>query len=155
MESRYRFKRGWRLELDPGVIDTFTNFRQSDERTESGGILLGRIYEAARCIVVEVATVPNNLDQAGRYYFERSRIAAQRIVDEQWKFSSGERVYLGEWHSHPEPLPLPSPRDRTMIRNMFRQSKMETPYLFLVIVGVLENWVAVEDGRSLKQLECC
>jgi integrative and conjugative element protein (TIGR02256 family) len=152
MISHYDLGEGRTLEFSPEVVDTFLHFRQKPGRNEAGGILLGRIYPGGD-VIVDRATRPNVQDKAGPYFFDRSRAAAQRVVDRAWEESSGEMNYLGEWHSHPVPHPSPSGRDRQMIRNMFRQSRLEVEFLFLVVIGGAENWVGVENGRSLKRLK--
>lgn len=152
MISRYELSEGRTLEFSREVLDTFLRFHQRPGSNEAGGILLGRVYPDGS-VIIDMATTPNSRDKAGPYFFDRSRRSAQKVVDRVWEESSGERNYLGEWHSHPVPHPSPSGRDRQMIRNMFRQSKLELTVLFLVVIGRAENWVGAEDGRSLKKLK--
>jgi integrative and conjugative element protein (TIGR02256 family) len=151
MINRYDLGEGRTLEFSQEVIDTFLKFRQRPGKNEAGGILLGRVYEQGD-VIIDLATTPNRRDKAGPYYFDRSRAAAQEVVDRLWGESGGEKNYLGEWHSHPIAHPSPSGRDRQMIRNMFRQSKLEVEFLFLVVIGQAESWVGLENGRSLKRL---
>ncbi|MGH9871343.1 MAG: Mov34/MPN/PAD-1 family protein [Pyrinomonadaceae bacterium] len=102
--------------------------------------------------MVERATRPGFLDKAGRYFFDRSRARAQRIVNWHWKKSDGFGVYLGEWHTHPVGYPVPSGRDRRMIRNMFHQTEMEIDFLLLIVVGRNSIWIGIENGVWLRQL---
>ncbi|MDQ3802793.1 MAG: Mov34/MPN/PAD-1 family protein [Acidobacteriota bacterium] len=152
MISRYDLGEGRTLEFSREVIDNFLQFRQKPGRNEAGGILLGRVYPGGD-VIIDRATTPNACDKAGPYFFDRSRAAAQNAVNRAWEESSGERNYLGEWHSHPVNHPTPSGRDRQMIRNMFRQSQLEVEFLFLVVIGGAESWVGLENGRSLKRLK--
>jgi hypothetical protein len=39
-----------------------------------------------------------------------------------------------------------------MIRNMFKQKRMEISFLVLVVIGHDENWVGVRDKRRLVHL---
>ena len=151
MYSRYDLGEGQYLEFSPEVIDTFARHRQSPGRVEAGGILLGRVYSDSH-VLVEEATTPNRRDRAGLIFFDRSRKAAQEIVNRAWHESDGERNYLGEWHTHSVPDPSPSPRDRQMIRNMFHDSINRVGDLFLVVVGLREIWVGRMDGRALRQI---
>jgi integrative and conjugative element protein (TIGR02256 family) len=152
MKTRYDMESGLYVEFSAAVVETFLTHRQERSQNEAGGILLGRVYAESH-VVLEVATMPNALDYAGPYYFNRSRQAAQEVVNRVWRDSNGERNYLGEWHSHPIARPTPSSRDRQMIRNMFRQSVMSVGFLFLVVVGTKENWVGLENGSVLKKLK--
>ena len=152
MKTVYQLKPEGALIFAPEVIQTFRDYRQSHGASEAGGILIGRVFADSR-IVVEKATHPGPLDKAGPRFFHRSRESAQQHVDKAWHDSEGEQVYLGEWHTHSSLQPTPSLRDRAMIRNMFKQTRMEINFLALVVVGQDENWVGIQDGRRLHHLK--
>lgn len=151
MNMRYDMGDGLYLEFSEAVAQAFQKYRQGYAKNEAGGILLGRVYPGSH-VVVEVATVPGPLDDAGPYFFNRSRRAAQEIINRAWRESGGAQNYLGEWHSHPVARPSPSGRDREMIRNMIRESILGVNFLVLVVVGIRENWVGLETGATLKRL---
>src|SRR5262245_57673288 len=146
MPCRYQMGSSLILEFSQTVALTFNSYRQITDRKEAGGILIGRVWPDSR-VLIEVATIPNSHDEAGRYYFNRSVEAAQQIINRVWEESRGEQIYLGEWHSHPEVDPWPSSLDRQMIRTMLRGTQMEIKFLILVVVGVHKNWVGLENGR--------
>ena len=133
------------------VRQTFLSYRQHLGEDEAGGILLGRV-SLQGSVTIESATIPTVLDKAGPSFFVRSREAAQCVVDRAWCISSGEQVYLGEWHTHSEHSPKPSRRDRNMIYNMFRETSMEISFLFTVIVGQSGEWVGMQTSRGLTRL---
>ncbi len=151
MISRYQIKDREHLELANDALKFFRGHIQPFGQNEAGGILLGCVYSNAS-VLIEKVTTPDNSDKAGRRFFDRSRKRAQQVVEREWQESSGVRIYLGEWHTHSEPNPSPSSRDRTMIRNMLRQTKMHIDFLFLNIVGTQSNWVGIETGTSLRRL---
>ncbi len=150
MNSRYQLNESEHVQLSDNALEVFQSSIQTSGK-ESGGILLGSVYPRSH-VLVERATRPGFLDKAGRYFFDRSRSRAQRIVNRHWKMSAGLEVYLGEWHTHPVAHPVPSSRDRRMIRNMFRQTEMEIDFLFLIVVGRSSIWIGVENGESLLKL---
>lgn len=133
------------------VRQTFLSYRQHLGENEAGGILLGRV-SLQGSVTIEIATIPTILDKAGPAFFIRSHGAAQCVVDRAWCISSGEQVYLGEWHTHSERSPKPSPRDKDMIRNMFRETCMEISFLFTVIVGQSDEWVGIQTNYGLTRL---
>ena len=113
--------------------------------------MLGRIFENK--IIIETITTPDKRDQAGLFFFSRGRGKAQGIVNETWKDSKGEKIYLGEWHTHSESCPQPSSTDREMIRIMLRDSIMEIDFLLTVIVGIDDYWGGLQKGRKLTRLK--
>jgi integrative and conjugative element protein (TIGR02256 family) len=152
MNNRYRISKNECLELSERVTSSIHGCIQAGRRKEAGGILLGTVYPRERVLITDI-TVPGRFDKAGFYFFDRSRKRAQRIVNSCWKRSTGECIYLGEWHTHAEAVPSPSSRDRAMIRNMFKQTEMEIEFLFLIVVGLESVWIGIENGRELLRLE--
>lgn len=130
------------------VLRTLDNYREAT--AEAGGILLGRVFESH--VLVEIATEPTKADRRSRFSFLRSRKSAQARVNDAWKRSGGEQIYLGEWHSHPEEIAYPSGRDQDMIANNLREAKMEIDFLILVVVGIREDWVGLRRSNLLIQL---
>jgi integrative and conjugative element protein (TIGR02256 family) len=150
MDDRYQLNEKEYVQLSNDALEVFRIGVRTTEK-ESGGILLGSVFPRSH-VLVEMATRPGFLDKAGRYFFERSRPRAQTIVNRRWKKSAGQSIYLGEWHTHPVADPVPSSRDRTMIRNMFHQTKMEIDFLLLIIVGTRSLWIGIENGESVREL---
>lgn len=138
-----------RLRFQPEVNATFNHYRVG-RGAEAGGILLGRVYPSE--VVIEAVTAPSSADRAGRFFFNRSREVAQRSINEAWSASTGERIYLGEWHSHPADVAEPSGRDRQMILNMLRESNMHIDFLALVVLGRKKDWVGLAQNGALRSL---
>jgi integrative and conjugative element protein (TIGR02256 family) len=149
--AEYRLSDGMTLRFSESACNALRKFRQTGRRNEAGGILLGRIL-ANDEIVIEKVTRPGALDRAGRYFFDRARGPAQRTVEREWKKSNGEIIYLGEWHSHPEDFPTPSSRDKEMIRNMFKDTRMEIDFLVELIIGLEDDWVGIQDEQGLRRI---
>lgn len=134
--------------LIPSNINTIINtYKQKLPDLESGGIILGRILPNKH-ILIEELTRPNKKDKRGLYFFHRDRNEAQKIINEKWKDSKGEIIYLGEWHTHNEDIPTPSKRDLTMIKNQLKTSKMEIDFLLLIIIGQKEIYCGIETNRG-------
>lgn len=138
-----------RLRFADEAVVTLDAYRAG--KVEAGGILLGRVYPTE--VVIETVTPPNPADKAGRYFFERSRTAAQRAINFAWSVSQGEQIYLGEWHSHPEQVAEPSSRDRAMILNNLRDAKMDIDFLILVVLGRRADWVGLAKSGHVHRLK--
>ncbi|MBZ5678441.1 MAG: Mov34/MPN/PAD-1 family protein [Acidobacteriia bacterium] len=152
-----RFARpiGGRFEISEAAQARLTTYRQLHARDpESGGLLLGRLIEHSVDVIVDEISIPTLSDRWGRFRFFRRRKPAQRHVDEAWLESSSTRVYLGEWHSHPEDVPTPSEHDLRDWARIVESAKYEQESLFFVIVGRIETraWELMK-GRDPVMLE--
>jgi integrative and conjugative element protein (TIGR02256 family) len=132
------------------AIKTFRKHEPKINGPESGGILLGYVYENHDEIIK--ATIPNRLDYRGPFSFIRSKIPAQRKINISWKKSKGCLIYLGEWHTHSESDPKPSGTDMEMIEKAFKETKMEIDFLYLIIVGLKNTyWVGRKNSNGLTE----
>jgi integrative and conjugative element protein (TIGR02256 family) len=135
------------LALD--VTATLLAFRQlNTDQKEAGGILLGRLIEATDDVIVDEVTSPNKADRRGRFFFFRKRNTTQQRINTAWKESAHTRVYLGEWHTHPEDDPSPSGVDIENWSRIGRTARYEQEFLFFIIVGIttIRVWERRKDG---------
>ena len=149
---KYKVNNQLVLEITDGVLDQFNEYRQTGKHKESGGILLGQVFDTK--IVIDEITTPTMCDKAGQFFFIRNAKRAQMAVDAAWAKSNGIRIYLGEWHIHPVLNSFPSNEDRKLILNMLKHSRMEIDFLFMVIVDLGESnfYVGYQKGQILNKL---
>ena len=141
-----------RVRISSRVLKVFRKYEQKDEELESGGILLGNIYDDYDSIIK--ITLPNQLDTREFNFFNRSKIPAQLQINKSWKRSNGYLIYLGEWHTHSEINPHPSITDIKMIKKTFRETEMKINYLYLIIVGIESTvWIGRQYSTGLVRLE--
>jgi integrative and conjugative element protein (TIGR02256 family) len=136
--------------VEQNVIDLFNTFRQTGKKPESGGILLGEIYDSE--VRIKKASVPTSFDSSSRYMFNRNKKSAQLITDYEFKNSGGTIIYIGEWHTHPENIPTPSSTDIKMITTQFRKNKINETFLLMIIVGLKDVYLGVYNGKILTPL---
>ena len=155
----FQRRNGGRLLVGPNALSSMLAGRQeSDQRPESGGILLGRLIIDTTDVVIDEATMPQQGDTQTCKTFHRRSEATQRLVDTAWKASQGTRVYLGEWHTHAESKPRPSRVDRKNRTRILRSARFGQGFLFFVIIGFEEMrvWEGTPNGprrpQELKQL---
>lgn len=133
------------------VISLFEKYKQIEKKQhESGGILIGKVYNDL--IIIDGISEPSKEDKSGRYYFYRDVQKAQKISEKAWQESNGERIYLGEWHTHPEDIPTPSMDDQKLIQNMLRHSRMEIDFLLMVIIGRVSSYVSILNRRTRNMI---
>ena len=151
MEWIYARNDGRRVAFPSTAVEIIEKFRQAhDEACEAGGMLLGRIIAETGDVVVDELTQPTPDDSRTRFTFVRGKAFAQDLVNRAWSYSSGTRIYLGEWHSHPESRPTPSPQDVGNWRAVVQGAKYEQNELLFVIVGLDE--VGVWELRRRQRL---
>lgn len=126
---------GGRIELSADAKAVLLHHRQLEHACEAGGVLLGRLILGGADMVIDEVTVPDRRDRRRRFSFYRARGPAQGNVDRAWNRSGGTRIYLGEWHTHPEDDPTPSSRDLRDWRRLTRKNRYEQEFLLFLIVG--------------------
>lgn len=130
------------------VLSTLEKYKQKKYQNESGGIILGLVYDNNNVYISKISQ-PNVSDKASRYSFERDKKVAQIIVDSEFNASDGKVIYLGEWHTHPESNPSPSFVDIKMIKQQHMNNKINENFLILLIQGTESLYVALYNGKQI------
>lgn len=142
----------YNVSISEDVIDILHSYCQdSDEKLEAGGILIGFIT-GYHIFITKIST-PNIYDKRSRYGFVRDKGTAQAIVDYEFINNRGSMIYLGEWHTHPEDLPTPSFQDKKMIKQHFIKSKLNEPFILLLIQGIKGIYLGVYNKDGLKKAQ--
>jgi integrative and conjugative element protein (TIGR02256 family) len=136
--------------ISRSVLNLIEKFKQSSKKdNESGGILLGQVTDKE--VFILKVTTPNKFDRASRCTFDCNKDAAQIIINYEFLNSGQKTIYIGEWHTHPENHPNPSCVDKEMINNQYFNNKLNEPFLILIIQGLKGLFVAIFDGKKLKE----
>lgn len=155
---RYVRPNGGAVEISAPALAALTQVRQVDDGApEGGGVLLGRLIVNTEDVVVDEITLPGPKDVRARYWFKRSRTSAQPRVVAAWRESTGTRIYLGDWHSHPEDHPTPSCVDRRDWNRVLQRAVYEQDFLLFAIVGrrSIAIWEGRRAGRRSTALDPC
>ena len=135
-----------RLVLRPWMRST-NSVKSTTAPRKQGGVLLGRLIVNTEDVVVDEITKPGPDDIRGRYRFKRSSNSAQPRVVSAWRESTGTKIYLGDWHSHPEDHPSPSSVDRRDWNRVVKRAVYEQDFLLFAIVG--RRSIGVWEGRRI------
>lgn len=137
--------------ISENVLTNLHVFKQDEDRKpESGGILLGEI--CGNKVVIDRLSIPNEKDKFSRFKFVRNLIIAQSIINYEYYNSGYRRIYLGEWHTHPEQHPNPSHTDLKMIKKVFKQSRLNKAFVLLLIQGVETIYLGLYDGNNIESV---
>jgi len=91
------------------VFEVLSTYKQTESKSEAGGILVG-CYRGDHIEIID-ASVPFPTDKRSRYHFNRHKKGHQEFAEQAWSASDRTMTYVGEWHTHPELVPSPSPQD--------------------------------------------
>jgi integrative and conjugative element protein (TIGR02256 family) len=129
--------------------------QRDDQMPEAGGVLLGRLIRDTEDYIVDQITVPGVGDKASRHGFRRAKKRTQELIDQAWFESNGTKIYLGEWHTHPEDTPIPSTVDVVNWLRLAESAKYEQNSLLFLIVGrkELRMWELIRESAVLVDLK--
>ena len=120
--------------FSPKVECFFLGLKDSyDYHLESGGILIGTLSNGP-IITITDTTSPQPKDIRQRFRFKRSDAGHQSIMDQLWKESGYQKMYLCEWHTHREMRPVPSRVD-TSGWLLISKRKQNVPWVLFLILG--------------------
>lgn len=144
---------GGKFEIGARALRGMLQFVQdTSEKTEAGGVLMGRHILGCTDVVVDAVTSPMAEDRRTRRRFHRARVGHQQALDRRWSESGGTCVYLGGWHTHAEPYPIPSDIDDADWKRRLQEDVFDGDALYFVVVGTeaLRVWiVAGPDGSRV------
>ncbi len=151
----FQNQKGDRFELNSKIVAQLLDYKQdAPDKTEVGGVLLGRFILNCNDVVVDRITVPMQGDKSSRFHFFRAARLHQQVIDEVWHLSKRTCNYLGEWHTHPEPDPSPSWIDRLGWRKKLLFDRFDSEVLYFVIVGTekINVWQGYRGSLAIEQL---
>ena len=136
-----------RFEVKQEAIDQLTAYAQH-EGNELCGVLTGsQIGE--NCFRISKVSPPC-VARNSHCGCERDAKAANAFIAQDFEQSGHTRIYIGEWHTHPETHPAPSGTDRKSIIKTFSTSDIGVPFLIMAIVGTCSIYFSVYNGKEFK-----
>jgi len=142
-------KKYFSLLVSKSVQEVFHYYRQTElNYLEACGILIGNHRISNDTIYLKSATVPQIKDIRGRNSFKLDSSSHQTILDDYFKTSEYEDVYIGTWHTHPEDNPRPSYIDIEDWRKQYRANHQLFNKMIFVIVGTRNTnfWLIENDN---------
>ena len=73
-----------------------------------------------------------------------------QIINKIFKDSKGKKIYLGEWHTHPEDYPTPSGLDKKSILEQIRGNILNSETIFMLIIGRKGLYISYVEKTGIK-----
>ncbi|MDV8111856.1 Mov34/MPN/PAD-1 family protein [Bacillus sp. BAU-SS-2023] len=144
----------YKISISNQIVDIIINRRQINNNYEAGGMLIGSIVANSNEIEINDYTEPLKEDSRNRLTFKRSD-KHNEILYEKWKESNFTKLYLGEWHTHPQNIPTPSFIDKISWNTLLFKSNTESDILIFIIGGTssIEIWIGDRKSKKIKRGE--
>ena len=139
----------YQLEIKAEVIEHLAQYAQV-EGNEQCGVLTGSQIDKVTFRVSKVS--PPCVVSNSRFGCVRDATKANEFITHDYELSEHTRIYMGEWHTHPEPRPLPSGIDFGAIISNFSSSEIYVPFLLMVIVGTETICFNAFDGLMFHSI---
>lgn len=136
---------GFRFEIKEEVLESLREYAQH-EGNEMCGVLTGSQINEKTFRISKVS--PPCVVHNSRCGCERDAAKANEFISRDYEESEHTRVYVGEWHTHPEKNPSPSGTDYSSIINNFISSTICVPFLLLIIVGTESMYYSIFNGEE-------
>lgn len=131
------FKLGLALEIDERLIQELIERSRKYYPHEFGGLLIGRYSKDFRTCYIEGNIFPIEY-KSSRYGFERGKKGIMKKLTEYYN-STPKRIYLGEWHTHPDGSPTPSQTDLLAMQQIANDKKVNIRNPILLILGITKD----------------
>lgn len=137
------------FEIKQDVVDFLQKYTQH-EGNELCGVLTGS-QVGDNCFRISKASPPC-VKKNSCYSCERDAKQANAFIASDFELSDQTRVYIGEWHTHPEQHPKPSAIDFNSIKMNYHTAKRALPFLVMIIVGLESLYASVYDGERFIEV---
>lgn len=112
------------------------------------GVLTGSQIDERTFRVSKVS--PPCVARNSRCGCERDAVKANTFIEKDYEASDHTRVYIGEWHTHPESHPTPSGNDYNSIINNYTSADLAVSFIVMIIVGTESIYTSVYDGKAFR-----
>jgi len=130
----------YQMRLSPAAIremraESARGARVRGRGIETGGMILGEIDEACRCIWIDMATGPPPDSRLSAWHFDHGTDGVQELVDHYRARSRQITVFVGLWHTHPDHPARPSRTDTAGMQQLLAPAALAAPRAVMMILG--------------------
>lgn len=137
------------VEVTESVMEKINQYRQK-AGSETGGIIMGSIINERKIRINRISQPCVIL--TSRCGCTRDAKKANGIIQREFEASNHTRVYLGEWHTHPENMPTPSRTDYQSVRDIFRNALLPYNRIIILIIGLKSEYWSCFNGKRFSKI---
>lgn len=139
------------LEVNSVVIEQLYHISNSTN-VEDCGVFTGSLTQTGIYRINRISPSCSVNDTKSPRMCVRDANIANEFIKQDYEASNQTRVYIGEWHTHPEENPTPSGLDLTSIIDIFKNSVLPFNFLFFAIVGYKSIFWGYYNGHKIFRL---
>lgn len=142
----------YKISISKKVLDNILKYKQVNDNDEAGGMLIGSIISNSNEIEIIDFTEPLKEDKRNKFRFKRSNKHNQ-ILNEKWISSNFTKLYLGEWHTHPQEIAAPSLIDKKAWEMLLFKSNTESDILIFLVIGTstMDIWIGDKINKKVER----
>ena len=148
MSSHKRLKintHAFDIEISESVILAMKSYRQFSGN-ELGGILLGSVINNKKIRINKIS--PPLMVDSSTCSVIRDAEKSNAFIKQEFEESNHTRIYVGEWHTHPENIPTSSTADRLSIKQIYCDSQIVLNIVLMAIIGREEIYWSYYNGKE-------
>lgn len=125
-------KIGLSIEADEGLLNSLAKKGKIHYPNEFGGFLVGYYTDDNKHLNITDTILPKSF-KTSKYSFERSTIGIEKKLGNFYK-ETPKKIYVGEWHTHPDNSPIPSKTDISAINAIitYQNAVLSNPVLLII-----------------------
>ncbi len=122
------------MEFRDGIVDELVSLAKRHYPKEFGGVLVGRYVESNSLALIEGHVLPKKY-ASSRYSFERGKAGLRNSLAKHFK-DKPSKIYVGEWHTHPDGPAIPSSTDISALQTIVSHDEVFIENPILLIIGI-------------------
>lgn len=130
---------GLSLEIENEFLNKLLEVGKTHYPNEFGGFLIGHYSKDNKHLYITNTVLPKKF-KASKYSFERSTKGIEIELTEFYA-DNPRKIYIGEWHTHPDNSPIPSATDISAINTIINSKNTSIANPVLLIIGYTKTMV--------------
>lgn len=140
------------IEITDECLEMLKAKRQFD-KNEDCGILFGSQISDEKIRINSISESCCDKTSALKCSCHLDAVKANKLIAEEFDKSNQTRVYIGEWHTHPEDSPSPSLQDLKSLKKSYDKNQLAIPnFILMAIIGRKDICWKIYNGKEFVDI---